>query len=957
MKAFSRVTFLMGVNLLASALWSHAAERGSSGQSPLVVGITWPVETTVAVEDAASINRFEVDLAIALARTQGRSVKFRLAPLSLLLRELNDGQIDFLPGIARTPDRQKFLDFSVPHSRLQTQIFFRRGYTGIHSPADLRGRTVIVVKESYSSDWALQRSGAAKVIQVADLTEGVRRLSAGEGDCLLAKQINIFAAIQATGVKNINVRGPPIPELLQDLCIAVRGGNRDLLAEMNEGLFQLKQTGELDRIYEHWLGLLDPSHGPFTRYVRYLVFTLVVIVLLAVIAWSAHVIQIRRTRARLAEIEVRVKERTKELASAKARLEAVITNTPAAVLLMDAYDTETPGRIVDCNETTCRMHGYTKEELIGRSINLLRVETFSPDDFAAIAAELKTKRRRHGQCHHRCKDGTILSIEYYSALIQIDGREYVLAVDLDVTDRIRTETALRRNEEFQRLVLRATNDGIFDWEIGADIFVLSARGWQLLGFAENELPATRAGWWQRLHPDDRRQAEDLLDRHLREGVPFVHTARYLHLNGSVRWLLCRADTLRDAGGAPARMVGSYSDVTDQKRTDEELQLSRRLRAMGELVGGIAHEFNNLLTPILLQSSLLAESTPQSTESAGQIESVLDAARRAQTLTRQLLQFGRQQEDNPAPQSVGAVVDGTLSLVRSTIDRRIEIHLEEEPSLPLVRLNATTFGQVVMNLVLNARDALMERSATGAPGWIPQLTVRLSTCEAPDAGARNTLRDQRIRSWLRLSVIDNGAGMLPEVRERIFEPFFTTKTVGQGTGLGLSMVWRVVEALGGWVEVESVTQRGTEFNLYLPATTDSAVAGKPAVPIQTADPVGRRRLLLVEDDESVGSVLSRILQHLGHEVTWVRSGDAAMCDLKDNISGYDALFTDLNMPGIDGSALVTWARQTGFRGKVAVLSGNITAEAEARLRTAGDVALLQKPFEFDRIKALLGDLWS
>jgi len=954
MKAFLRVIFILGICFLGIVSRSLAVDNE---QTPLLVGITWPVEGMVAVEKAASINRFEVDLAIAVARTQGRSVKFRLAPLDLLLRELNEGKIDILPGIARTPDRQKFLDFSVPHSRLQTQIFVRRGSDPINSPADLRGRKVIVVRESYSCEWALKQSFAGDVIQVADLTEGVRRLSSGEGDCLLAKQLNIFAAIQAAGVTNINVRGPPIPELIQDLCIAVRGGNRDLLAAMNEGLFQLKQTGELDQIYEHWLGLLDPANGPFTRYARYLVFALVIVVLLATAAWAAHVIQIRRTRARLAEIEVRVKERTEQLASAKARLEAVLTSTPAAILLMDPSDSEAAGRIVDCNETACRIHGYTKAELIGQSINLLRVETFSVEEFAAIAAELRIKGRRNGLCHHRCKDGTILSIEFYSTLIQIDGRERVLAVDLDVTDRVRTETALRRNEEFQRLVLRATNDGIFDWDVVSDKFVLSERGWQLLGCPRHEEAVSRAAWWDRLHPDDRKQSEELLDRDLREGVPFVHTARYLHQNGSVRWLLCRADTLRDAAGRPARMVGSYSDVTDQKRTDEELQLSRRLRAMGELVGGIAHEFNNLLTPILLQSSLLAENAPRPTESAGQIDSVLDAARRAQALTRQLLQFGRQQDDDPAPQSVAAVVDGTLSLVRSTIDRRIEISLEQEPSLPPVRLNATTFGQVVMNLVLNARDALMEKAAGTSAGWKPQLTVRLAVCEAPERGGRGVTQDMRVRSWLRLSVIDNGAGMPPEVRERIFEPFFTTKAVGQGTGLGLSMVWRVVEDLGGRVEVESVTQRGTEFHLYLPATVDPVITSEPAARLQTASPVGRRRLLLVEDDELVGSVLSKLLQHLGQEVTWVHNGDEAMRRLKENFAGYDAMFTDLNMPGMDGSALVIWAREAGFGGKIVVLSGNITAEAESRLRTVGEVLFLQKPFEFERVKTLMERLWS
>ncbi|MFT3782151.1 MAG: transporter substrate-binding domain-containing protein [Nibricoccus sp.] len=954
MKAFHRLSLWLLVSslLLTNVL---SAESKPSGPPPLLVGVSWARESVVPPEQVGTIDRFEVKLAIAVARTQGRTVKIRLAPLDMLLRELSDGKIDFIPGIARTPDRQKNFDFSVPHNRLHTQLFVRRGYKLINSVADLPGHKVIIVRGSYSHGWAVERGLGANVIEVADLDEGVRRLAAGEGDCLMAKQLNMFAAMKAAGVTNIEVRGPPIQELLQDLCIAVRGGNRDMLATVNEALFQLKQTGELDRLYERWLGLLDMEDRSFARYGRYLIFGVSGLLLLGAAAWAAHMVQLGRTRARLAEIEMRVKERTAELTAAKARFEAVVTNTPATMLLLDPHDQVVPGRIVDCNETACRMHGYSREELLGQSINLIRVETLSSQEFATIISKLRVKKRGSGMCHHRCKDGSLLNIEFYSTLLQIGGQEYVLAVDLDVTDRIRTETALRRNEEFQRLVLRASNDGIFDWDIGADRFVLSAHGWQLLGLAEPTEPGKRKIWRDRLHPDDRKQADDLLEQHLRTGAPFVQTARYLHTNGSIRWLLCRADTMRDVSGQPVRMVGSYSDVTEQKRNDEE----RRLRAMGELVGGIAHEFNNLLTPILLQASSLEETTAPSSEAATQVASVLDAARRAQALTRQLLQFGRSPDHDPAPQSLSTVVNGTLSLVRSTIDRRIEIQQEQEPALPLVRINAVTFGQVVMNLVLNARDALLEKAASAPPDWKPQLKVRVAACSAPDRSGRNITRDLTPCPWLRLSVIDNGAGMPPEIRERIFEPFFTTKAVGRGTGLGLAMVWRVVEDLGGWVEVESLPHRGTEFSLYLPVTAAAAadevrssVSEKPNVP------VGKHRVLLAEDDEPVGSIVVRIFQRLGHEVVWFQTGDEALKSLRENPAGfYDALFTDLNMPGLGGEALVMSARAAGFTGKIAVVSGNIPSDVEQRLGRIEGVVFLQKPFELERIKSLLARLWS
>lgn len=951
-----RCLLLSLVGLLAVGTSANVAVPPTAGQPALVVGITWAEPKEVTIEQAGTINRFETDLAIAVARTQGRRVTFRLGPLDLLLRELAEGRIDFMPGIARTAERQKLLDFSVAHSRLSTNLFVRRGDTRIASAEDLRGWKIIVVSSSFSQEWATRRGYGAQLIPVADLNQGVQRLASGEGDCLIAKQINMFAAMQAAGVKNIEARGPPIPDLLQDMCIAVRAGNRDLLAQLNEGLFLLKQTGELDRIYEKWLGLLKPADSVFARYARYFIIGAALFILLAVIAWVAHRAQLSRARARLAEIERRVAERTEELAAAKARYEAVVASTPAAIVLLDPHDPEVPGRIVDCNETTCRLHGYAKAELIGGSINRLRVIPHLRENFATIMAEVAGGKLRHGHCQHRSKDGAILEIEFYATLIRLDGRDLMLAVDLDVTDRVRTETALRHTEEFQRLVLQASNDGIFDWDIPSDRFFLSAHGWQLLGFAESHTPGNRLGWWQHLHPDEAEAAETLLKQHLAEDVPFVHTARYLHKDGSVRWLYCRANTLRDAAKKPLRMVGSYTDITELKRIDEELQLTRRLRAIGELVGGIAHEFNNLLTPILLQTSLMVSKESVAPEMAAQLTSVLDAARRAQTLTRQLLQLGRQHDTQPNPHALATIIDGTLSLVRSTIDRRIEIRSEYEPTLPPVLINSVTMGQVVMNLVLNARDALLEKLASAPAGWQPQLTIRLQSYTGTNRGLRSASRVPFSRLWQRLSVTDNGAGIAPEVRERIFEPFFTTKAVGQGTGLGLAMVWHTVEELGGWVDVESATNHGTQFHLYLPAdakSTETAPAAKISVPAPTAS--RPHRLLLVEDDDLVGSTLKTMLTRLGQTVIWVRSGDEALDTLQENPAGFDAILTDLNMPGLGGEALVTQVKKNGYAGKVVVLSGHITAEASQRLHAAGVAALVQKPFEFARIKSLLDEL--
>ncbi len=918
----------------------------------LVVGITWADESALEEERASEIQRFESELALAIAHTLGYRVHFRLAPLDVLLRELAEGKIDFMPGIARMPDRLRQLDFSVPHSRMTTNIFVRHGDRRDFSPEALRGKKIVVIKGSYSYAWALQRGYGPSVIEVADLTEGVRRLAAEESDCLLAKQVNIYTAMRAAGASGIEARGPPIPGLVQDLCCAVKLGNRDLLAHINEALFTLKQSGALDRIYERWLDVMVEPSILANRVTRWLALAVAALGLLAGGIWVFGRMQARRAQAQLAEIERQVKERTDELAAAKARFESVVAATPAGIVLFDPHDRAVPGRIVDCNEMTCRMHGYTKAELIGGPFQQLLGRPLSPGELGKIAGPVKGGGSHEGHARHRRKDGSVLEVEFHSTGITLDGRDLVLAVDLDVTDRLHAEEALRRTEEFQRLVLEAINDGIFEWARADDAFSLSQHGWKMLGGGENEFAGWRAGWWRRMHPDDVAAAEAALARTLEGGAAFVHTARFLHKDGSVRWLYCRALPVLDAAGRTERLVGSYTDITALKRIDEELQITRRLRAVGELTGGIAHEFNNLLTPILLQASLLAGESELPPAMASQLAPIREAARRAQALTQRLLQFGRRTEGGLEPVALAQVVESTLALLRSTLDRRIELQSESDPGLGPLLLDSAGMGQAVMNLILNARDALLQKlAAAPCPGWRARIAVTVSRvsgrARTPGAAAR---------SWQRLSVRDNGAGMSAEVRERIFEPFFTTKSAGHGTGLGLAVVWRVMEERGGWIDVQSTPGEGAEFSLWLP--DDSAEPAVVRAPAEVrAGAAGGRRLLFVEDDELVGAAVGRMLRVFGHEVEWERDSEAALRRLRENGGRWDALVTDLNMPGLSGDELVERARGAGFAGKIVVMSGHIAAPVETRLRAAAVDAIVQKPFEVEQIRAVFAELWA
>jgi len=385
------------------------------------------------------------------------------------------------------------------------------------------------------------------------------------------------------------------------------------------------------------------------------------------------------------------------------------------------------------------------------------------------------------------------------------------------------------------------------------------------------------------------------------------------------------------------------DVTAARALDEEVAQSRRLRAVGELVGGIAHEFNNLLTPVMLKVAEIRMDRSGDEKLRDDLRPISDAARRAADLTRRLLAFGRKGEPGPEETNVATVVEGCCSLLRSAIDRRIVLTNRVPPRLPPVRLGATDLNQVALNLILNARDTLMERIATGAGNFVPEIVVE-GAFVPPDP------RDAAPAGWVVLTVADNGMGIAPAVRERIFEPFFTTKDVGKGSGLGLATVWHLVSQHGGRVEVDSTPGAGSRFRVYLAVAPASAARAEPDEP-PPAPGAPAARIFLGEDDDLVAGAMIDAIERAGHSVHRLADGVAIWEHLRASASDYDLVVLDVNMPGISGAELARRLRQDRvFSGPILIATGRVGRDERAMLAAAAVDAILEKPFDPDELVA-------
>ncbi len=412
--------------------------------------------------------------------------------------------------------------------------------------------------------------------------------------------------------------------------------------------------------------------------------------------------------------------------------------------------------------------------------------------------------------------------------------------------------------------------------------------------------------------------------------------------------------LAPGGSGHARVCVLAEDVTERRQLDDELAQTRKLRAVGELVGGIAHEFNNLLTPVMLKAGEIQLDWAKDTRLQQQVAVIIQAAQRAAELTRRLLTFGRKGESRAEAIRLAAITANNFELLRQTVDRRIVFESTMPADLPPLWLNSTDLNQILLNLLLNARDTLLEKLARQSSGWTPCIRVEaeaLTSDSAPPIGV--VAGRTKPLGWQLLIVRDNGLGMTPAVRERVFEPFYTTKEVGKGTGLGLATVWHLVAEMGGRVELETTPGEGSTFRVLLPVWPAPASQELPA-PVVPAGAAGAARVFLAEDEPLVAESIGEALRRGGHTVTIRFDGNAAWDHLATRLGEYDLMVFDVNMPGLDGIELAHRARASHYVGRLMIVSGRLTLPQLQAINRARVDRVLAKPFSMEEFSSAVRD---
>ncbi|MEO8563809.1 MAG: ATP-binding protein [bacterium] len=501
--------------------------------------------------------------------------------------------------------------------------------------------------------------------------------------------------------------------------------------------------------------------------------------------------------------------------------------------------------------------------------------------------------------------------------------------------RLRAVAEKERADERFRLVVESSGSMIYDYDVASDTAYRSDA--LDAAFQWHDIQPSAEWWSSMIHPDDVERVNAVVAPVVRgrSGSRWTIEYRVRRGDGTYATVHERGTVTRGPDGAAVRCVGAISDVSDRVELASQLRQAQKMEAVGQLAGGIAHDFNNLLTAINCNVELLLDSIDHGDARRDDVLQIHEAGNRAATLTRQLLAFSRRQVLQPKPLDLNGTVGSMERMLRRVISGDVRLLAHLEPALDPVFADAGQMEQVVMNLVLNARDAM----PTGGNVVVTTANRTLDTTLQHRFGAVPPGR------YVTLGIHDSGTGMSPEVMERLFEPFFTTKGHGKGTGLGLATVHGIVIQSGGHIVVRSTVGEGTEFTVYLPAHSGHAQPrrntpiGGALMPASAV-----RTVLVVDDDDPVREVAVRALSRGGYRVIAAAGGDAALSLVaKQDEPGAMLMLTDVLMPGMNGPELAEKVAERHPLVRIAFMSG-FSSDELARSGFGFPIrGLLNKPF--------------
>jgi PAS domain S-box-containing protein len=626
---------------------------------------------------------------------------------------------------------------------------------------------------------------------------------------------------------------------------------------------------------------------------------------------------------------------------ATARLASIVEGSEDAIL---GYRLD--GIITDWNHAATRLYGYSAEEAIGQNLSIL-VPPSRPGELTQILNTVASGGRiRQMETIRQRKDGSLMDVSF--SVAPITGQDGAIsggsAIVRDITSRKRMEESLRRSEELFRLVAYATKDALSDWDIASGVVWRSDNFWEQFGYPARETEPDVAAWRELVHPEDRDRVWNALQTSFARHADFDECEyRFRRADDSYAVVLERTYIVYGKSGEPTRAISAMTDLSERRELEEQFRQAQKMEAVGQFAGGIAHDFNNLLMVISSYTELTQNQLQPQDKLHKNLAEVLRAAERGAALTHQLLAFSRKQVLSPRIIDLNTVIADSVKMIQRLIGEDIELNVLLGSSLWTVKADQGQVVQVLMNLCVNARDAMRDG------GELRIETANVSV-DLEIARERPALVPG---DYVALIVGDNGTGMTKEVEAHLFDPFFTTKELGKGTGLGLSTVYGIVKQSGGYIWLDSELGSGSKFTIYLPAVEAPLTTTVVPAIIQTE---GKgETILLAEDDNALREAISAYLNLHGYTVLEAADGAEALRLSMLHAGSIRALITDVILPKLSGTELAREVAELSPKMLTLYMSGYTDRKLVDYDPASTTVGFLQKPFALRTLLEKIGQM--